>query len=568
MLQTCAKKTYFIITVIITIAMLIFGYYDALKTKELILLEKQQTLTKLAVTLDQMLPPKFEETLLREDVQKMSHREKVELFHKEVQPILNEIGKNFPGYGIGYGIEKRIAGYPFSPEILELPMSNAVCQMFESKELTAAYNPESALWGGVPALVVCYPHIYDGKVIAYSWSNMKVEDINNAVFTVWMRNVIVFFAMWLMVLFVLDYVIAAMKKRVCQLQEQLEEENGRLCQMEERFRKAFDMNPNIMAIISGTRYIDVNESFLKAIGLDREEVIGKTIHEIHLWHNEQDKIAFERQFDEQGKVINFEMKYRTTEGPHAALFTADRITLGDKQCYLGVLVDIEDKKQREESMALFERLNIIGEMAAGIGHEVRNPLTTVRGYLQLFQRKEPFGAYREQLTTMIEELDRANSIITEFLSLAKNKSIEMTHGNLNQIIHTLFPLLQADAFHLGHQIAVETNNIPNIQLDEKEVRQLILNLVRNGLEAMQGTGKLTISTEVANNSVILAISDTGSGIPAEILAKLGTPFVTTKESGTGLGLPVCYRIAQRHSAIIDVDTNEQGTTFFVQFPIA
>jgi signal transduction histidine kinase len=204
-------------------------------------------------------------------------------------------------------------------------------------------------------------------------------------------------------------------------------------------------------------------------------------------------------------------------------------------------------------------------MAASIGHEVRNPMTTVRGYLQLFQRKEHFAEHAEQINTMIEELDRANSIITEFLSLAKNKTVNMKIGNLNTVIHALYPLLQADALRRGHEVLISLDDIPNSEFDENEIRQLILNLVRNGLEAMQHEGVVTIRTYTNANRLILSVEDTGVGIQAEVLPKLGMPFITTKENGTGLGLPVCYRVAERHGAKISIQTGNTGTTFIIQF---
>ncbi|MBP2650664.1 MAG: diguanylate cyclase [Firmicutes bacterium] len=211
--------------------------------------------------------------------------------------------------------------------------------------------------------------------------------------------------------------------------------------------------------------------------------------------------------------------------------------------------------------------NVIGEMAAALGHEVRNPMTTVRGYLQLFQQKELFSIYNKQLSTMIEELDRANSIITEFLSLSKRKLVEMKCGNINNVLNDLFPLLQATALPHGHDIRMATGIIPNIEFDNKEIRQLIINLVRNGLEAMQRSGVLTISTSfnADDNEIILRVQDTGPGISPEIMNQLGTPFITTKDKGTGLGLSICYRIADRHGAKITITTGTTGTTFNVKF---
>ncbi len=212
-------------------------------------------------------------------------------------------------------------------------------------------------------------------------------------------------------------------------------------------------------------------------------------------------------------------------------------------------------------MTRLDRLNLIGEMAASIGHEVRNPLTTVRGYLQLFGRKAAFAAYRDQLDLMIAELDRANGIISEFLSLAKNKAVVMTPTDLNQVIESIVLLLQSDALLRGSSIELELGNIPAVPADDKEIRQCILNLVRNGLDATPKGGTVTISTAADGNRVVLTVRDQGPGIPPEVSDKIGTPFFTTKENGTGLGLAVCYSIALRHRATIEIDTGPGGTAF-------
>lgn len=235
--------------------------------------------------------------------------------------------------------------------------------------------------------------------------------------------------------------------------------------------------------------------------------------------------------------------------------------------YAVMFADITDRCLLATELARLDRLNLIGEIAAGIGHEVRNPLTTVRGYLQMFSRKAQYANDHRRLGLMIEELDRANSIITEFLSLAKNKAVELIPGDLNRVVETMFPLLQADAFRLGHEIRLELGEIPRLSLDEKEMRQLILNLVRNGLEAMSASGEVVIRTYTQAELLVLSVTDTGCGIPDELLAKLGMPFFTTKETGTGLGLSVCYRIAERHGAWVEVDSSAAGTTFYVKFQL-
>jgi PAS domain S-box-containing protein len=232
---------------------------------------------------------------------------------------------------------------------------------------------------------------------------------------------------------------------------------------------------------------------------------------------------------------------------------------------IGISNDITEKKELENQIARLDRLNIIGEMAAGIGHEVRNPMTTIRGFLQLLTEKEDNHQKRAYFNMMIKEIDRANSIITEYLSLAKNKMIHPKLQNLNTIITNLIPLLKADAAILDKHIIDELDEIPDLYLDEREIIQLILNLVRNGLEAMPLSGRVIIRTFQTEENVMLAVQDEGEGIAPEVLEKLGTPFITTKEQGTGLGLAVCYSIVARQKAKIEVQTSSAGTIFFVKF---
>ncbi len=230
--------------------------------------------------------------------------------------------------------------------------------------------------------------------------------------------------------------------------------------------------------------------------------------------------------------------------------------------------EIIERRKLEKEMVRLDRLNLVGELAAGIAHEIRNPMTTVRGFLQMFMVKPTFTPYFDNFELMIEELDRANAIITEFLSLAKHRSVELRRQSLNSIIETLYPLMTSDAIFTEKAVNFELQVIPELVLDEKEIRQLIINLVRNGLEAMKSSGQLTIKTFMDGNEIVLSIQDQGSGIEPYLLEKIGTPFFTTKEQGTGLGLPVCYSIAARHNATLKFETGPNGTTFFIRFRIS
>lgn len=229
--------------------------------------------------------------------------------------------------------------------------------------------------------------------------------------------------------------------------------------------------------------------------------------------------------------------------------------------------EYQDKEKVRESLHRLDRLNVVGEMAASIGHEVRNPLTTVRGYLQFFEGKSGFAKYQDALQLMIEELDRANAIITEFLSLAKNKRVELQMANLNVVLDTIKPMLEADAIRRGRSILFDLCSTPDILLDESEIRQMIINLVRNGFDATSEDGPVRVATYTQDNASVLVVTDCGKEIPKHILDKMGTPFFTTKENGTGLGLAVCCRIAEHHQATIHFDSSGEGTVVTVRFKV-
>ena len=335
----------------------------------------------------------------------------------------------------------------------------------------------------------------------------------------------------------------------------------------ELFGAAVNLSPNIIIVThqKDNTIIQVNDTFVKTTGISSDAVVGRTTAELGLWLEKDNYNKTYNLLMQQSCLNTHEIQLTIQKRVLTALLSSRQITINGEPCWLHVVTDITEKKQLDAEMTRLSALNLVGEMAAGIGHEVRNPMTTVRGYLQLFQRKAEFLPYNERLVTMIEEIDRANAIITEFLTLAKNKKSNLEQGNLNTVVQTLFPLMQADALLMGQQLEVSSSPIPDTVFDEPEIRQLILNLFRNAMEAMPLFGVVRIRTHATDDAVVLEVSDTGKGIPPEIMDKMGTPFFTTKETGTGLGLAVCYRVAHRHGAIIDIDSSPAGTTFSIRF---
>ncbi|MEN6328329.1 MAG: PAS domain S-box protein [Syntrophomonas sp.] len=340
-----------------------------------------------------------------------------------------------------------------------------------------------------------------------------------------------------------------------------------LAKSEAKFRKLAETAPAYIFLLQGTQFLYVNPNMEKLIGYTLEECLQMDLWE--LVHPAFRELVIERSLARQrGDIVpaSYEFKIISKDQQeHWIEFYGDTVEFEGQPAVMGVAYDITKRKQMQDKIARYHELHLIGEMAASIGHEIRNPMTCVRGFLQMVRDNEHHNSQVELFDLMIEELDRANSIITEFLSLAKNKALDFREHNLNSILQTIYPLLLVDALEQNKSLKLELGEISSIMLDEKEIRQLIYNLVRNGFEAMASGGKLLIKTFMEDEFMVMAVQDQGKGIKAEDLEKLGSPFFTTKDSGTGLGLSVCYNIAAHHHANIEIDTSPNGTTFFVRF---
>ncbi|MEA4923676.1 MAG: PAS domain S-box protein [Syntrophomonadaceae bacterium] len=308
-------------------------------------------------------------------------------------------------------------------------------------------------------------------------------------------------------------------------------------------------------------------------GYSQTEAIGRPISEIFNIFNELTLAPAElpvQRVIEKGFIIGL--------ANHTGLITKDgstrsiadsaapiRDTDGEISGVVMVFRDITESKKLEEHLARLDKLNVVGQMAAGIAHEIRNPMTIVRGYLQLLMLSQNCADYKDHFGLMIGEIDRANSIITGFLSLAKERVEKVELENLNEIVRSVTPLIQAEAVINDKYVELDLQDVPDRPLYRGDIHQLILNFARNGLEASPPGSGILIKTYVMNDKVYLAVQDYGPGIEPEIFKKLGSPFITTKSNGTGLGLAICYNIAEKHGAVIDVQTSNQGTTFSIGF---
>jgi len=247
--------------------------------------------------------------------------------------------------------------------------------------------------------------------------------------------------------------------------------------------------------------------------------------------------------------------------------------------YICVFEDLTEVKEIQEKFYQAEQLAAVGRFSAGLAHEVRNPLASLTGSIQMISKGLTLSdSYRKLMEIVLKEADRLNLILTEFLNYSQPKKDQRVYVDLTQIIQDRLMLLKnSDGYHPS--ILLEFKSDADhiiIDADEEQIKQLVWNLCLNAMQAMPKGGKLQISLEREQRGgaderpiVVLTVADQGCGIPQDQLNRVFDPFYTTKENGVGLGLANVYKIIQQNGGGIEVTSEEEkGTTFTVYFPLA
>jgi two-component system, sporulation sensor kinase B len=217
-----------------------------------------------------------------------------------------------------------------------------------------------------------------------------------------------------------------------------------------------------------------------------------------------------------------------------------------------------------------EKMNAIGQLAASVAHEIRNPMTVVKGFLQIFLSKDGLSEEEHMyVKLMLEEMNRAEKIINEYLSLAKPDLEFSEKVNAGELAHKVMDLMNSYAL-MSKSIGMKTHVSGDVFIkgNVSELKQVLINILKNGIEAMKDGGTLSLTVREEGHSGIFEIFDTGIGMSEDELQRLGTAFYSLKEKGTGMGLMVCYQIIERMRGSIQVESEKGvGTTFRIILPL-
>jgi signal transduction histidine kinase len=234
--------------------------------------------------------------------------------------------------------------------------------------------------------------------------------------------------------------------------------------------------------------------------------------------------------------------------------------------YLFTLRDIKNAEKNKQT----EKLALIGELAAGIAHEIRNPLTSIKGFTQLIYEKKGQDLPSFYYETILEELDRIDEIVGEMVVLAKPAPDTKKDVDLSKVLQDSVNLMSYQAYRCGVDVVLNLEpSLPLVKGISGQLKQVFINLIKNAIEAIENNGTITIEARRQESRVLITIEDTGPGMDIRLIDKLGTPFFSTKEKGTGLGLMITFRIIQNHKGKVSVNSKlGVGSQFFISLPVS
>ncbi len=279
-----------------------------------------------------------------------------------------------------------------------------------------------------------------------------------------------------------------------------------------------------------------------------------------------------RDLEEAGSVLERETQLDFGPGRLTPIgLGASRIVNSEGQFlgYLFLLRDMAELRRLQEQVRRDERLAALGNLAAGVAHEIRNPLSSIKGFATYLAGKVQ-GADQEAARAMVQETDRLNRVVSELLEFARPTRMHRADMDVNQVVERALRLIRADAEAKKVSVVfVPDPDLPPVRLDAERLGQALLNLFLNAVQAMDEGGVLRVGAGAEGGRLVLRVIDTGRGMPADLLPDIFNPYFTTKPSGTGLGLAIVHRIVEAHGGEIAVQSQVgQGTVFTLSFPLA
>ncbi|WP_338785827.1 PAS domain S-box protein [Metabacillus sp. FJAT-53654] len=344
----------------------------------------------------------------------------------------------------------------------------------------------------------------------------------------------------------------------------------KLAESEQRYKSLFEFNPELVYMIDlQGNLTNVNDHFYKYTGYNKEDFLQKSVLSL-IVENDRRRVseAYIKVIKENKPWINEEIEIIKKDQLKKSLrCTAVPMIINNETVgVIGYAVDITKEKETMQLLRKTEKLSVVGELAASVAHEIRNPLTSLKGFLQMLQSSSDENQMYYKI--MLEEIERINIISSELLVLAKPQQIHFQKRNINELLSNVKSLLESEANLYGVELEILTNDrLPLVDCESNQLKQLFINIIKNSIEATSKKVQVSIN-KTDHDHICILFKDDGCGIDQERLKHLGEPFYSMKEKGTGLGLTVSYRIVEFHKGQIQFESKvNEGTTVRLVLPI-
>jgi two-component system sensor histidine kinase HydH len=334
-----------------------------------------------------------------------------------------------------------------------------------------------------------------------------------------------------------------------------------------------NMANGLLSINPQGMVVSYNRLALELLHLEESETKGMNLGEIIDFQAS----GIQETLTKCTSVLNKEVRHRSVTGEPVPLeLSATPIMDDEDECRGAVIIlrDLREIKRLEEQIRRSEKLAAVGKLAAGVAHEIRNPLSSIRGFAQFLRHalaERPKD--QEYAEIMVKEVDRMNMVVTDLLTFARPTDAELTPTDMKELLEHTLKLVEADAQGRGVEIHRNiSEGLGDISVDANQVTQALLNLMLNGVQAMQEGGNLEVGAafDGFGSQLHIWVEDDGPGIAADHMDKIFDPFFTTREKGTGLGLAIVHTIVENHRGEIKVESpapeKNKGTRFTISIP--
>lgn len=571
---------------LVCIATFSIAYITEKEGVKLLLQEKKEKLLTLARVLDMALGDGF----ARIDTS-LPRNEQIQILNQKLAPTVEHLLQNSQKIGAGYYHKALDAIIIYGPQTEHGDkIGVSIAADHPGRQVMA--SGESAVWLGPQVrgniMNAMMPIIRHGETIGYAWTNELIEDINAQAMAL-DKKIVLICLLGLLSSIILAFFLSHrlnndidiikkgliklpfdLRYRLPPLRGEMNDVVAGVNQLASALNDSKSLNEMILdSTIDGVITVDkrgvitmMNPAAEKIIGARLAAVIGKPYASLIADENYQSLLldTLYHGNNHNGIELDFPVSGRTV---HISLSTSHLKNHHDES--IGAVIifkDLSEQREMQRVIQQTERLVAIGELMAGVAHEIRNPLTAIRGFVQYLQKHEiSQEKQKEYIHIILKEVDSINDVIRQLLDLSKPHKKYYSPAHINQLIQDTLILVNTSRHTPQIRFITELDTtLPELYLDHAMIKQMLLNLIINAIQAIDGAGTIIIRTYRSTDEKMLCIDiqDSGSGISADIRKHLFTPFFTTKPAGTGLGLSIVEKIAASHRGHITIGNHPDG----------